>query len=289
MANLVLGLQSHGSCYPCHICESRNDSRNGSGWISGKLRTLGSIRDNYHAWKETANSKLSLAKNFKNCVNLPMFDNSDDTLVLTLVPPAELHLLLGAVNHLYSHLRERWGSNEEGEYFADLWAKKGNVIREKLPYYAFNGNSCRTLLSGFCLELLRTSVPNEPCYHEYVDAFRKLDKVVTSCFGRNLDPNYEKYISEFRASFLFLGIPITPKLHIIFEHISQFMKLMKDLGWYPRGLGWYSEQAMESVHKDFMKIWQGSKYNISPLNPKYDQNLLRAVCHFNSLRVKPKC
>ena len=57
MGNIVLGLQSHSSSYPCHICDAKNPKKPGVDWDEVdddkvKLRTLGSIRDNVRKWRD---------------------------------------------------------------------------------------------------------------------------------------------------------------------------------------------------------------------------------------------
>ena len=50
---------------------------------------------------------------------------------------------------------------------------------------------------------------------------------------------YESDIAKFKAAYLALGIKITTKAHIVFEHIADFFKWKND----GKGLGYYSEQA----------------------------------------------
>ena len=66
-----------------------------------------------------------------------------------------------------------------------------------------------------------------------------------------------------------LCITVTPKVHAVFEHISEFLEQTADefavnsepsagdsvADVYP-GLGFWSEQASEAAHSDFAKIWQ---------------------------------
>ena len=113
MANIILGLQSHTSTHSCYICTAANPFKPGVDWEEVcncddvncdkvKLRTLGSIRDNVRAYRN-AGSILSKAKNFRNCVEMPMFEEKDDegnytdseVLTMHILPPDELHLLLG--------------------------------------------------------------------------------------------------------------------------------------------------------------------------------------------------
>ena len=78
-----------------------------------------------------------------------------------------------------------------------------------------------------------------------------------------------------KKSYLHLEISITPKVHAVFHHIKDFCSKTA------KGLGVYSEQAMETVHFDFLQTWANYKVkNIT--NENYDSRLLRAVCDYNS-------
>ena len=76
-----------------------------------KFRDINSIHENASkcqmAVSEYQGKKLSSAQ-FMNCERMPMVhqDNNNKTLTFDLVPPMELHLMLGIVNDLYDHLDE---------------------------------------------------------------------------------------------------------------------------------------------------------------------------------------
>ena len=72
-----------------------------------------------------------------------------------------------------------------------------------------------------------------------------------------------------------LGVSVIPKAHMVFVHISDFYKNGKTVG-----LGVYSEQAFEALHRDFLKVWKRNEVSI--LNPRYGSNLLKAVQFYNS-------
>lgn len=69
-------------------------------------------------------------------------------------------------------------------------------------------------------------------------------------------------------------MPQTRKVHAVFHHIEDFCD-DKQLG-----LGFCSEQAMESVHFDFNNLW--SKYCVSENHSSYGQRLYDAVVAYNS-------
>ncbi|CAH1098718.1 unnamed protein product [Psylliodes chrysocephalus] len=80
-------------------------------------------------------------------------------------------------------------------------------------------------------------------------------------------------IQLFKESYEALGISVTPKIHAIFFHVSDFC--LKT--W--NGLGFYSEQAIESLHHDFCVTW--TNYKVLKEHPQYNAKLLRVVCDYN--------
>ena len=150
---------------------------------------------------------------------------------------------------------------------------KSGVTRD--PYHGgtLNGNSCKRLLEH--IDILAADSPLHVL--PYVDAFRAFKKVVRACFSSDLDINFEKAISDFKKSYLDLGISVTPKVHTVFYHVPTFCRR------HQVGLGIFSEQASEAVHAKFQKTWV--KYSVSPLNESYGSRLLMAVNDFNSSHI----
>ena len=67
----------------------------------------------------------------------------------------------------------------------------------------------------------------------------------------DLNPQYQYYIKHFENVYKDLGISVTPKVHILIRHVPEFIKK------HNRSLGWYSEQALESIHYDFLRnFWE---------------------------------
>ena len=60
-----------------------------------------------------------------------------------------------------------------------------------------------------------------------------------SCFGIKLLPTYNEDILAFKDAYLALGISITVKAHIIFDHLAYVLDGEEN----GHGLGFYSEQA----------------------------------------------
>ena len=139
LANILFGLQAHTSSHPCSWCEV--DSKNLGN--SGALRSFGSLRACLKAF-ENSGSDLSKAKFFGNVVHDPIVRGSDETLIIDVLPPMELHLLLGIVNHLFKALIAVWQN-------AERWPASLNIEMSEYHSGQFEGNNCRKLLNNAIL------------------------------------------------------------------------------------------------------------------------------------------
>ena len=166
-----------------------------------------------------ANTTKKYAKDFGNVIHPSVFaDNVDNsTLVVLLVPPPELHLLLGPVNVLYDELTKVWPAVGES------WSEKLHIKREEYHRGQFNGNDCRKLLKN--VQLLKDCCPEK--YGKFLEAFSGFNEVVTACYGTDLAPDYKQKINHFKSTYRKLGISTTPKVHAVFYHIIEFCQLMK--------------------------------------------------------------
>ena len=142
-----------------------------------------------------------------NCIHEPLIQDEknefSDVLILNLVPPAELHLLLGPVNKMYDELEKLWSG------VAD-WAKSCNAYKCCRQGSGFNGNSCKKLIEPENLDELLSIIPQE--FDMYVAALGAFGRVVRSCFGISLSPTYKADIEHFKKCYLNLNISVTPKV-----------------------------------------------------------------------------
>lgn len=109
--------------------------------------------------------------------------------------------------------------------------------------------------------------------------FKKFNDVVDACFGQKLQENYHETINEFRNLIIKHNIRITPKIHATLFHIQDFINVKQ------QGLGYYSEQASESVHHAYGKHFENFKINLLKMTPDSEKKMLRSVTSFNALRV----
>ena len=112
----------------------------------------------------------------------------------------------------------------------------------------------------------------------YVQAFRAFKCVKDACFGFNRMPNYKQAIKDFTLVYMQLGIPVSLKVHIVFEHIAPFCEK------YNRGLAWFSEQALESSHYDY-KPFSEKYFKVPVRHPKYGEKKLQSVIMYNALKM----
>ena len=265
VANILCGLQGHASKHPCCFCEVAKESLH----QDAAPRTLGSLRKNFEAYKS---SGKPLAADFQNCIHEPIFSGSDETEILDVLVPPELHLLLGIVNHLFQGMKRIWNA-------ASTWPQKLHISTS--PYHGsenFNGPACHKLLQN--IDQLELLVQNSSSFQvqPFIQAFRDFRMVVHSSFGMSLDNNFFRFIRNFKESCEHLPVTITPKLHILFFHVPEFIR-RKNMP-----LGVFSEQASESVHQDFQKFWD-TRYKRAMGHPEYSNKLLKSIVEYNSKHI----
>ena len=163
VANLLCGIQAHSSKHPCCYCVINSDNLADC----GELRTFGSLRQDTFSYKSSNQKK---AKLHNNSVNEPILPEEDHTTVLSIIPPPELNLLLGVVNHLFVGLKKVWP-------IAEQWPQMSHV--KSVAYHggdSFNGPGCHKLLQNID-KLLKTQ-KSALFVLPWIAAFRDFKKVV---------------------------------------------------------------------------------------------------------------
>ena len=72
--------------------------------------------------------------------------------------------------------------------------------------------------------------------------------MIVSCFGQELVPVYARDIDQFMTTYRSLHISITLKVHLLETYAMEFLIGKGE----EHGLVYYSEQALESMHKELM-------------------------------------
>ncbi|CAH0551184.1 unnamed protein product [Brassicogethes aeneus] len=136
---MLLGLQSNSSAHPCPWCNIS----------SKKLKTVGSSRtieiilNQFLRWHKETKGQLSHAKQYENCIGLPLLVGDSDKPVLHYIPPPELHILLGIVQKLFDTLKMEYPE------VALEWVKR--LFIGFYHYGKFNGNSARKILKNVAI------------------------------------------------------------------------------------------------------------------------------------------
>lgn len=268
--NCVLGIMSCSSRHPCPYCH----------WIKGskmqdyELRTFEGIVKLQEKWKSSGSVPKKL-KDYFNCRNVPLGIFPKEGEVLQHIPLCELHLLIGIVNKMFSELLLVFPA-------ASQWPQKLHLVKEEY-HHAFEGNECHMLLNktDVLWGIIQAEADGDPGTHPaamFVTAFQTFAKVVHSCFGRDLLQGWQDDVREFCDAYIKLGISLTPKFHIVREHLVPFCTLRNC------GLSRYSEQAFESVHADFAKF--AERHHVKDkTNQLHITRLKQTVLEYNASHV----
>lgn len=291
---IINGQQTASSTYPCPYCpitlfELREnnfeiDQQN----LKTKtivadddvknLKTYGELRNNYDKFSSLGNNK-KFAKECGSTINRPLFEEADHTRVLDKCVLPELHLMQGFVNHLFFNgLVKLLGKDT-----AFLWPKKLNIISKNYHGELFEGNACRKLLKE-AHELNDSEIYRNVGYFAivpYINAFKAMDKIVHKYFSqRNLQSELERDVNDLKKNFEATGVSKTLKIHMIID--GHLKDCLENLGKF--GLGIWSEQAGESIHREFLYFW--NKYICNDLkHHEYATRLMSAVVEFSSMHI----
>ena len=181
--------------------------------------------------------------------------------------PPVLHLKL-ELNHVLKALLNVWPELRD-------WLTQLHMLFEPYHGETLEGNDVTKVLKN--LDKLEEVLP--VCFSAFLDFFNDFKKVIDSVFGVSLDPNYRSVLENLIMSFNKLrsefGVSETPKLHIVFTHVQQFVAMTG------RGLGEFSEQELENSHSAFQEIW--SRYLVKDISSEqYLNNYHKAFLNLNS-------
>ena len=121
----------------------------------------------------------------------------------------------------------------------------------------------------------------------YTKCLKSMNIVKRKCFGMVADTDYLPCIQDFKNCYLeirkltqekSLQLTVTPSVHVVLIHVHQFFLLHGTA----RGLAWYSEQATESSHNDFLASVWVKGYQVPDTHPKYPVNLKGAAGQYNA-------
>ncbi|CAH1104522.1 unnamed protein product [Psylliodes chrysocephalus] len=296
---LVNGQQTATSTYPCPYCFiSLAELRSGKDLFQAQnpdntieadnsspissLKTYGHLKHDYMDFVQIGGGKKQNAKNHNSTINPPLFSEDDDIFVLQKCVLPELHILQGFVNHLF------WDGLVPlvGRESALIWPKKLNLVSKTYHGEIFEGNACRKLLEEadklFDLEIY--GKVGIFAVTPYVQTFKAMDNLVKCCFGTTKSGSntcLQKCIEEVRKNYKAIeNVTVTLKIHVLLEHLEDCICFFEN----NETLGYWSEQAGESIHREFLSFWNRYKINTME-NEAYMKNLHKAVAQFSSTHL----
>ena len=280
MLNVLSGVQPHSCNHPCHLCEQPKESLH---LYTAPQRTLGLLVERYETYlssnKNTRvlNQKACNVKHYPLIASDPLDPSQASMPVYQLVPPPELHLMEGPTNDIFQDIQDNF------PFIAKKWVHLVRLPKEAMHGGIFNGNGCKLLLAN--ADILESLAIQNECFGliPYVRILRAFNAVVHSCFGIELDHDYQSKILEFKKAILFSNtcLSIKSKLHIIWHHVPEYLEWrIKGGQQVGLGLGKVSEQDIERLHQQFFKY--SSRYLIWSKNPRYLSRATRAVSTFNA-------
>ncbi len=280
MLNILVGIGPHSSSCPCTWCEAH--SKDFRSDFVAPLRTFARIRHQARLYKEAVRQKKKFTpQTYFSCVEEPILRVRGDVVVLDAIAPPQLHLMMGVTSKIWDELLVRLEKDALADKkVVEEWARLQNIAKKDYRGGVMEGNQCRKLLKK-SLDL----IPHLPQkYKLFGLALHRFDDVVSSCFGMHVVGDFEKSISDFKAAYGALGLSVTPKIHATVVHVPEWIKRHEARTGQRVGLGYASEQASESVHRDFLNRWEQG-YKVSESNDKYADQLLRCVVRYNSSHI----
>ena len=173
--------------------------------------------------------------------------------------------MLGSVNTILKELNKRWSERLNVEN--PVWKFCDEHNSKKITYWgkSLKGPSCEKLLKN--LDKLDRRVPRR--LRAFVSALFAFDALKIACFSDKVHDDFMGRLSDFKFSYYLLSFPSgSSKIHIVFDHLDQFVERKG-------ALGPYSEQASKSVHADWIKTWDFFK------SYPGDDRLLTCVLKYN--------
>lgn len=152
--------------------------------VTADKRTLGCIRKNsreLRAKLESGEVSWMNAKEFENCVNLPLLNASDETYILDLIPIPELYLLLSICNKILALFDAKSSKLSNIENRSYKWCDQNNIHPLEYRGKDLNGPACKLLLNKK-LQRLRLDLPRCLCHFGLI--FCAFDQVHHFCFGK---------------------------------------------------------------------------------------------------------
>jgi hypothetical protein len=218
----MVGKQTATSKHPCPYCmTSSPDFQKADHYTLESLCTL------YDQWMADG-ANLKKAKKYTNVVNSPLLTGNKNKKILELVNIPGLHILLGVVDKILKEIEKNLFENKEcGLQFVNQYLSKINICRVSYQgQHRLEGNACHKLLKNIdSFELFFQEFSLGVSAAKYIKVLRDFEKIVHGCFGKSLSSTYVKDLEEFSTSYRNLRATIPLKVHIIEQHVIEFINM----------------------------------------------------------------
>ena len=140
-----------------------------------------------------------------------------DKPLLQILVPGSLHLKLGVVNDALEQLGQRWDGLEE-------WLRGKGILY--VPYHGMclEGKECSRVVMA--VDDLQNHLPDQ--LRPFCSYLRSFGAVMASTFGLLPHDSWEEDLNRMRQEFLAMrrlfGLRETPKLHLLFQHVPEFIR-----------------------------------------------------------------
>jgi hypothetical protein len=255
----LFGQMSNSSSHPCLYCPLR---RSAGVWEDKKveLKTFASSAVQLAGWRaDGAVYKTKNTQKFQSTVGPVLVrgvGDRDDMTFLEKAPPPGVHLLLYTNDILRPHCNDLFGTEKN---MLKILKERVGVIPHSYQGKdgTFEGPQCAKILNR--LNRLEEFFINDEHPQGFLlyGLLETLKLVKDAAFGIELDPKFETIFARFKDLLLqaheHAGLPITPKAHIVAEHVVQWCR---ETGC---GLARANEAAVEAAHQVWWDTWEHYK------------------------------
>ena len=95
------------------------------------------------------------------------------------------------------------------------------------------------------IDYLAKNIPDE-CL-PFLHAISAFQKVVASCYGYKLASTYKEDIASFKAAYRKLHVNDTTKIHIVVEHLTEFIEMSSNVLGKKSGLAPYTGLIIDLI------------------------------------------
>lgn len=273
--NMITGTMLNGAC-PCPLCVWPGGS--GLDVPDSQLRTMDSMRADYASLEKmkvaSGLSEKELAKYFNSQEGPPIVSYHVD-FPTRMLPPS-VHIRMGITTKIYDDIVTYMTPEQFTEHQAAM--KRFGIRRGDYHGGSFEGSHAAKVLRHY-RQLKLCPTEEFRAHFDALAAFAVVDK---SCLGLFRRDGFEDDIKRFHNAYRRCGSSTTTKVHLVVKHLG-FLARYQNPKW---GLGHFSEQALESSHNKFKKVWKNWKFCEDTRG--YEERVRGAVMDFNMQRFTTK-